>query len=166
MVQRRRRRKRRRKRGGPEEKALRLCCWRLLIGERLGRWSAFLLLLCIFFLLLCSPLFLFFSVFILPFLTLQGLLSMTGRTVAPVIGGTASNGEERERPEREVTILLFSSVICFFRPLYSVLLLLSLLLLLQSLTMVELLSLAVLLVTKQNDGGAASNGGGRETRER
>jgi len=49
----------------------------------------------------------------------------------------------------------------------SVLLLLSfLLLLLRSLTMVELLSLAVLLVTKQNDSGAASNGGGRETKER
>jgi len=60
-------------------------------------------------------------------------------------------------------------LLCYvFLPLYvSVLLLLSLLLLLlRSLTMVELLSLAVLLGTKQNDGGTASNGGGRETRER
>jgi hypothetical protein len=135
---------------------------------------------------------------------------------------------KRERPEREITILLLSFVICFFCPLYSmmageegdaeggkgewlsccvvlaenqrktavagkpggsccdggsaavlllcyvflplyvsVLMLLSLqLLLLRSLTMVELLSLAVLLGTKQNDGGVASNGGGRETRER
>jgi hypothetical protein len=32
--------------------------------------------------------------------------------------------------------------------------------------MAELLSLAELLGTKQNDGGAASNGGRRETRER
>ena len=37
-------------------------CWRLLTGERLGRWSTFLLLLYVFF-LLCSSLFLFsFSV--------------------------------------------------------------------------------------------------------
>jgi len=37
------------------------CCWRLLTGERLGRWSAFLLLLCVF--LFCSVLlcFCFFS---------------------------------------------------------------------------------------------------------
>jgi hypothetical protein len=40
----------------------RRCCWRLLTGEWLGRWPAFLLLLlCVFFLLLCSPLFLFSS---------------------------------------------------------------------------------------------------------
>ena len=78
-VQRGRRRKR--KRGGPAV-ASRLCCWRLLTGERLGRWSAFLLLLCVFF---SSALFSsvsVFSVFLLLFLTVQGLLSMTGRMVA------------------------------------------------------------------------------------
>jgi hypothetical protein len=45
-------------------------CWRLLTGERLGRWLAFLLLQYVFF-LLCSSLFLFLMV-----------LLLMGRTVA------------------------------------------------------------------------------------
>jgi len=81
MVQRRRRRrKRKRKRGGPAV-ASRLCCWRLLTGEQLGRWLAFLLLLCVFF--FCSVLlcFCFFSVSS-SVSHGAGLLSMTGRMVA------------------------------------------------------------------------------------
>jgi len=110
-------------------------------------------------LLLLSSLFLLFpllsvsvSLYILQFLTVIVWLLMV-----------ATGGGKLGRAEggRWFFFPVFSS------PSVSVLLLLSLLLLLlRSLTMVELMSLAVLLVTKQNDGGAASKGGRRETRER
>jgi hypothetical protein len=57
-------------------------------------------------------------VFILPFLTLQGLLSMTGRTVAAVIGGTASNGEEREAGERGYYSSLLLCYLFFSSPVF------------------------------------------------
>jgi len=63
--------------------------------------------------LLLLLLFLFFLCFLFCFSRCRAT-SMTGRTVAAVVGGAASNGEERERLEREITILLLSSVICFF----------------------------------------------------
>ena len=69
--------------------------------------------------LLLLLLFLFFLCFLFCFSRCRAA-SITGRTVAAVVGGAASNGEERERLEREITILLLSSVICFFCPLYSV----------------------------------------------
>jgi len=64
--------------------ASRRCCWQLLIGERLRRWLAFLLLLCVF----SSSLFLFFSVFLLLVASISCLsFLLVFLIVAAVVGG-------------------------------------------------------------------------------